>query len=117
MDRTQLNSKRWLDDIVQTTHITNRDLRTEVIKKSGGAVRKTLMMMHPATTDNEVIAKLRKDFSVIPTLNQVREELRNMMQKPNKPVSVYIYRYVHLHFQSLGSRKTRRLTHLPFRAL
>ena len=59
----------WLDDMDQATWVTNRDLRKELIKKSGGVMRQTLMMMDPGVSDDEVIAKLRKDFSTISTMN------------------------------------------------
>ena len=37
--------KCWLGKIIQATHLTNRNLRTELIKKSGGVVNNTLSMM------------------------------------------------------------------------
>ena len=80
----------WLDDMDQVACITNRDLGKELIKKSGGVLRQTLMMMDTWATDDEVIAMDRKDVSAISTMNQVRKELRNLVQPPNQQVSVYI---------------------------
>ena len=97
--------EHWLDDMDQATHITNRNLLRELIKKSGGIITQTLMILREnQATDDEVIAKLRKDFSSILTMNQAWEELRNLVQSANQPVSVYIYKYVHLHFLSSGYR-------------
>ena len=47
-----------LDDINQASRITKRDLRKELMKKSGGVVRQTLNMMDNTWTDDDVIAKL-----------------------------------------------------------
>ena len=69
------------------------------------------MMRQARAMDDKVIAKLRKNFSSISTMNQVREELRNLVQAPNQPVSIYIYKYVHLHFLSSGCRPHEE-THL-----
>ena len=49
------------------------------------------MMREARAMDDQVIAKLRKDFSSISTMNQVREKLRNLVQPPDQPFSVYIY--------------------------
>ena len=43
-------------------------------------------------TGDELIAKLRSCFSYAPTMNEAREELRNMRQLEHKSISVYPYR-------------------------
>ena len=46
------------------------------MKKSSGAIRETLLMMNAAWTDDDIISKLRQDFSSMSTMNRAREELQ-----------------------------------------
>ena len=99
-DHTQC--EQWLDDMDQATRISGHDLRTELIKKSTGVVRNVIMMAHPDTSDDDLINMLREDFSDAPTMNEAREELLHMCQKPEEQMRVYVYRYGHMHQRSSG---------------
>ena len=101
-DRTQC--EQWLDDMDQATRISGCDLRTELIKKSTGVVRNVIMMAHPDTSDDDLINMLREDFSDAPTMNEAREELLHMCQKPEEQMCVYVYRYGRMHQRSSGIR-------------
>ena len=101
-DRTQC--EQWLDDMDQATRISGRDLRTELIKKSTGVVRQVIMMAHPNASDDDLINIIREDFSDAPTMNEAREELLHMCQKPDEQMRVYIYRYGRMHQRSSGIR-------------
>ena len=101
-DRTQC--EQWLDDMDQATRISGRDLRTELIKKSTGVVRNVIMMAHPDTSDDDLINMLREDFSDAPMMNEAREELLHMCQKPEEQMCVYVYRYSRMHQRSSGIR-------------
>ena len=101
-DHTQC--EQWLDDMDQATRISGHDLRTELIKKSTGVVRNVIMMAHPDTSDDDLINMLREDFSDAPTMNEAREELLHMFQKPEDQMRVYVYRYGHMHQRSSGIR-------------
>ena len=101
-DRTQC--EQWLDDMDQATRISGRDLRTELIKKSTGVVRQVIMMAHPDASDDDLINIIREDFSDAPTMNEAREELLHMRQKPEEQMHVYIYRYGRMHQRSSGIR-------------
>ena len=96
--------EQWLDDMDQATRISGRDLRTELIKKSTGVVRKVIMMADPDTSDDDLINMLREDFSDAPTMNEAREELLHMRQKPEEQMRVYVYRYGRMHQRSSGIR-------------
>ena len=72
--------EKWIDSIDQATHITGRDLRKELLKKSDGVVRQTLSMMDERWTDDAIITKLHQDFSPLFTMNRAREELKNLYQ-------------------------------------
>ena len=43
MDPTPQGFKKWIDSIDQATRITGRDLRKELLKKSDGVIRNTLL--------------------------------------------------------------------------
>ena len=101
-DRTQC--EQWLDDMDQATRISGRDLRTESIKKSTHVVRNVIMMAHPQASDDNLINMIREDFSDAPTMNEAREELLHMHQKPEEQMRVYVYRYGHMHQRSSGIR-------------
>ena len=101
-DHTQC--EQWLDDMDQVTRISGRDLRTELIKKSTGVVRQVIMMAHPDASDDDLINIIREDFSDAPTMNEAREELLHMWQRPEEQMRVYIYRYGHMHQRSSGIR-------------
>ena len=55
------------------------------MKKSTGAIRETLSMMNASWTDDDVISKLRQDFSSMSTMNRAREELKDLKQLPGQP--------------------------------
>ena len=101
-DRTQC--EQWLDDMDQATRISGQDLRTELIKKSTGVVRQVIMMAHLDTSDDNLINIIREDFSDAPTMNEAREELLHMRQKPEEQMRVYVYRYGRMHQRSSGIR-------------
>ena len=96
--------EQWLDDMDQATRISGRDLRTELIKKSTGVVRRVIMMAHPDASDDDLINIIREDFSDAPTMNEAREELLHMRQKPEEQMHVYVYRYGRMHQRSSGIR-------------
>ena len=85
--------QRWLDEIDQATHLTNKSLRKEFLKKSGGIVWNTLSMLDDWWMNDAIVAKLRQDFSSMSTMNKAWEELKSMVQPPGQPISVYIYKY------------------------
>ena len=43
-------------------------------------------------SDDALLAKLRSCFSDASTMNEAREELKNMRQRDNKTIAVYTYR-------------------------
>ena len=102
----------WLDAIEQACNMTDRNLRKELMKKSSGAIRETLLMMNAAWTDDDIISKLRQNFSSMSTMNRAREELKDLKQLPGQPISSYMYKYGRIHFLATGNqaRNERYLT-------
>ena len=70
--------------------MSGHDFRTKIIKKSTGVIHKVVMTSDKCT-DDQLLFKIRSSFSDAPTMNQAREELRNMRQKDNESVIVYAY--------------------------
>ena len=67
----------WIDEVDQACRVSNRGFRTELFKKSSGAVRQVILSCNNLS-DDELVTKLRSCFSHAPTMNEAREELRNM---------------------------------------
>ena len=94
----------WLDAVEQACNMTDRNLRKELMKKLTRAIRETLSIMNPYWTDDDVISKLRQDFSSISTMNRAREELKDLKQLPGQPISSYMYKYGRIHFLATGNQ-------------
>ena len=94
----------WLDAVEQACNMTDRNLHKELMKKSSGAIRETLLMMNTAWTDDDIISKIRQDFSSMSTMNRAREELKDLKQLPGQPISSYMYKYGRIHFLATGNQ-------------
>ena len=93
----------WIDEVDQACRASNRGFRTELFKKSAGAVRQVILSCDNIS-DNDLVTKLRSCFSHAPTMNEAREELRNMRQMEHESVSVYRYRWGRALYRSSGIR-------------
>ena len=82
----------WINETEQACRVSGCDFRTEIIKKSIGAVGQ-MVMISDNCSDDELLTKLRSFFSDAPTTNQAQEELRNLRQKENESITVYTYRW------------------------
>ena len=74
----------WINEIDQTCWVSECDFRTEIIKKLTRTVRQVVMSCRNFS-DDTLLTKLRSCFSDAPTMNEAREELRNMRQKNTNP--------------------------------
>ena len=61
-------------------------------------------MMSTAWTDDDIISKLRQDFSLMSTMNRAREELKDLKQLPGQPIGSYMYKYGRIHFLTTGNQ-------------
>ena len=93
----------WIDEVDQACRASNRGFRTELFKKSAGAVRQVILSCDNFS-DDELVTKLRSCFSHAPTMNKAREDLRNMRQMEHEAVSVYMYRWGCALYRSSGIR-------------
>ena len=67
----------WIDEVDQACRASNRGFRTELFKKSAGAIRQVILSCDNFS-DDELVTKLHSSFSHAPTMNEAREDLRNM---------------------------------------
>ena len=93
----------WIEEVDQACRASNRGFRTELFKKSAGAVRQVILYCSNFS-DDELVTKLRSCFSHAPTMNEAREELRNMRQMEHEAISVYMYRWGRALYRSSGIR-------------
>ena len=82
----------WIDKVDQACRASNRGFRTELFKKSAGAVRQVILSCEEFT-DDKLVTKLQSCYSHAPMMNEAREELQNMRQMEHESVSVYMYRW------------------------
>ena len=91
----------WINEIDQACRVSDQEFRTEIFKKSTGVVHQVVLSCD-RLTDNELVTKLRSCFSHATTMNEAREELRNMRQLEHESVSVYMYRWGRALYRSSG---------------
>ena len=93
----------WIDKVDQACRASNRGFRTELFKKSAGAVRQVILSCNNLS-DDELVTKLQSCFSHALTMNEAREELCNMRQMEHESISVYRYRWGRALYRSSGIR-------------
>ena len=93
----------WIDEVDQACRASNRGFRTELFKKSAGAVRQVILSCGDFS-DDDLVTRLRSCFSHAPTMNEAREELHNMRQMEHEAVSIYMYRWGRALYRSSGIR-------------
>ena len=81
-----------IDEPDQACRVSGHDFKTEIIKKSIGAVCKVVLTSRECS-DGQLLGNLRTCFSDAPIMNQAREDLRNMQQMDNESAIVYSYRW------------------------
>ena len=93
--------KEWINELDQACRISICDFRTEIKKKSIGSVDKVVLVSGDYS-DDQLLVNFRSCFSDAPTMNQVREDLRNMRQSEKESVMVYAYRWCRALLRSSG---------------
>ena len=90
-----------LTKLTKPYRASDRDFRTEIFKKSAGAVRQVVLSCDKFT-DDEPSHRIKELFLSCTKMNEAREELRNMRQMEHESVSVYMYRLGRALYQSSG---------------
>ena len=73
-----------INEINQACQVSECDFMTEIIKKLTGAIRQVVMSCSNLS-DDALLAKLRSSFLIASTMNEAREELRNMDRRNTNP--------------------------------
>ena len=84
--------EEWIDKLDQACRISGHYFRTEIIKKLIGAVHKVVVTSWDCS-DDQLLANFRSCFLDAPTMNQAKEDLRNMRQMEKESVMVFAYRW------------------------
>ena len=84
--------EEWINELDQACRISRCDFQIEIIKKSIGTVCKVVLTSVDCL-DDQLLTNLRSCFIDALTMNQVREDLRNMCQRENELVMVYAYKW------------------------
>ena len=91
----------WINEIDQACQVSDHDFRMEIIKNLREAVQQVVMSCRDYL-DDAMLAKLRSCFSDVPTMNEAREELRNMRQRESESITVYTYSWGRALLRSSG---------------
>ena len=69
-----------------------------------GVTRNSLAMVDARWSDDDIITKLRQDFSSVSMMNKAREELKSLFQETGKLITMFISKYGHMHHLATGIR-------------
>ena len=87
----------WLDCLEAACFYSARNIKTEALGRLAGPVQNVIMALPNARSWRAIRKKLKRCFSDQTSLGHAAVQLENMMQKPNEPLRLYIFRYVKIH--------------------
>ena len=103
--------EEWINGLNQACWVSRCDFYMEIIKKSIGAVQK-IVLTSGDSLDDQLLSN-HSCFSDAPTMNQAREDLRNMRHWERESVMVYAYRWGRALVRSSGiCHKDERHPHI-----
>ena len=76
---------------------SGRNIKTEALGRSAGPVQNVIMALPNACSWKAIREELKRCFSDQTSLGHAAAQLENMMQKANKPLKLYIFRYSKIH--------------------
>ena len=91
----------WINEIDQACRVSDWDFQDQDLQEVHRSCAQVVLSCDELT-DDELVTKLRSCFSHAPTMNEAREELRNMRQLEHESVSVYMYRWGRALYRSSG---------------
>ena len=83
----------WLDRLEAACYHCGRDIKTEALGRSPGPVQNVIMALPQNKPWSAIREELKHCFSDQISLGHTASQLENMAQKPNEPLTLYIYRY------------------------
>ena len=87
----------WLEGLGAACFHSGRNIKTEALGRSTGPVQNVIMALPNARSWRAIREELKRCFSDQTSLGHVAALLENMTQKPNEPLSLYIFRYLKIH--------------------
>ena len=76
---------------------SRKNIKTEALGRPIGPVQNIVMALPNVLSWRPIREELKQCFSDQTTLGHVAAQLRNMTQKPNEPLRLYIFRYSKIH--------------------
>ena len=87
----------WLECLEATCFSSGRNIKTEALGRSMGPVQNVIMALASARSWRAIREELKRCFSDQTSLGHAAAQLKNMTQKPNEPLRLYIFRYLKIH--------------------
>ena len=87
----------WLECLEAACFYSGRNIKTEALGRLAGPVQNVIMALPNARSWKAIREELKRCFSDQTSLGHVAAQLENMMQKPNEPLRLYIFRYSKIH--------------------
>ena len=87
----------WLECLEVACFYSGRNIKTEALGRSAGHVQNVIMALPNARSWKAIREEFKRCFSDQTSLGHAAARLENMMQKPNEPLRLYIFRYSKIH--------------------
>ena len=83
----------WLEHLEAVCFYSGRNIKTEALSRSAGPIQNVIMALPNARSWRPIREELKRCFSDHTSLGHAAAQVENMMQKPNEPLRLYIFRY------------------------
>ena len=87
----------WLECLEAACFYSGRNIKTEALGRSAGPIQNVIMALPNAKSWRPIREELKRCFSDQTSLGHAAAQLKNMTQKPNVPLRLYILRYSKIH--------------------
>ena len=87
----------WLECLEAACFYSGKNIKTEGLGQSAGPVQNVIMALPNVRSWKAIREELKRCFSDQTSLGHVAAHMENMTQKPNKPLRLYIFRYLKIH--------------------
>ena len=87
----------WLEHLEGACFYSGRNIKTKALGRPVGPVQNVIMALPNARSLRDIREELKRCFSDQTALGHEAAQLENVMQKPNEPLRLYIFRYLKIH--------------------
>ena len=92
----------WLEQIETLCAMSGRDIRTEVMGKSGPIVQRILKSIPADQKWSVQREELRRCVSDIPTKGHAAQKMQDLYQEPKENLRAFIHRFSNMHYYATG---------------